>query len=423
LGIQADNKTFKSYLFFWVGQVFSIFGSSVVFFVLIWCITDTTVDPIAISIAVFSYFIPMIIFSPIAGIVADRYDRKKVILLVDSLQAFSTVILTLFFIFSLIQFWTILLFIVIRSICQAFHGPNANAVIPTMVPKEHLSRINGINAFFTSFVNVIGPIVGGFLLLFFTVGQALWIDVITFFISLVPLLLIDIPRVKKRGETHGNESFMDSFKEGLSIIRNITGLLSMMIVFMILNFLHQPVGTLLALFIKADHGGTVLHFSLISMTLNIGTLLGGFLTTVKKNWKHKIRVIYLAYIFASIGQILLATTPVGNFPLLMIYSAMGGFTIPIINSLYFTIIHLKVPHDKVGRVVSIDTTLSFIAMPLGTLIAGPLAIALGTPLLFLICSVLTIYTITLMYLLSNIRALDTVKEVESEINIISNGDL
>ena len=410
--IQPDNKTFRSYLFFWVGQVVSIFGSSIVFFVLVWWITDTTEDPIAISTATFTYFIPMIIFSPIAGIVADRYDRRKLILLVDSLQAFSTFILILFFIFNLLQFWILLVFVATRSICQAFHSPTANAIIPTMVPKEKLSRINGINFLFTSFVNVIGPVVGGFLLLFFTVQEALWIDVITFLIALIPLLLIKIPRVKQLPEKHERDSFYTSFKEGVNIIHGISGLFSMMIAFMILNFLAQPQGTLMAYFIKVDHGGTVLVFSLVSMAFNIGMVIGGITTSVKKNWKHKMRMIYVAYIIMSIRSILLATTPTGNIPLLMIYAIIIGVTGPIINSLYFTIIHLKVPHDKVGRVISIDTTLSFVAMPLGTLLAGPLANAIGTPILFLISALLVFITITMIYIFSSVRALDTIKEIE-----------
>lgn len=356
----------------------------------------------------------MIIISPIAGIISDRYDRRKLILLVDSLQAFSTFILILFFIFNLMQFWNLLLFVAIRSICQAFHAPTANAIIPTMVPKDKLSRINGINFLFTSFVNVIGPLVGGFLLIFFTVQEALWIDVITFLIALIPLLLIKIPRVKKLPEKHERDSFYTSFKEGVNIIYGIPGLLSMMITFMILNFLHQPQGTLMPHFIRVDHGGTVLAFSLVSMAFNIGMFIGGITTSVKKNWKYKMRMIYIAYIIMSIGIILVATTPTGNIPLLMIYSTITGFTGPIINSLYFTIIHQKVPHDKVGRVISIDTTLSFIAMPIGTLLAGPLAYAIGTPTLFLSSAILMFITITLIYIFSNVRSLDTIKEIEIE---------
>lgn len=414
--IQADSKTLKSYLFFWVGQVFSIFGSSVVFFVLVWWITDTMLDPIAISLAIFTYFIPMIIISPIAGIISDRYDRKKVILLADSFQAFSTFILILFFMFNLMQFWILLMFVAIRSVCQAFHMPTANAIIPTMVPKDKLSRINGINFLFTSFVNVIGPVVGGFLLLFFTVQQALWIDVITFLIAVIPLLLIDIPSVKKHEDKHKRETFWSSFKGGLKIIYSISGLLSIMIAFMILNFLSQPRSTLISYYIRYDNGGTVLDFSLVSMAFNVGMLIGGIITALKKKWKHKIRAIFITYIIMSIGTILIATVPKGNIPLIILYSPLSGLAAPIINSLYFTLIHLKVPQDKVGRVISLDTTLSFIAMPIGTLLAGPLASIMGTAGLFLLSGILSIMTISLFYIFSNIRSLGAIEEIEANEN-------
>lgn len=414
--IQPDSKTFKNYLFFWIGQVFSLFGSSIVFFVIIWWITDTTQDPIAISFGAFSYFIPMIIISPIAGIVSDRYDRKMIILIADSLQAFSTFILILFFLFNWIQYWMLLIFIVIRSVCQAFHGPVVIAIIPTMVPKDKLSRINGVNFLFSSFVNIIGPMVGGFLLLFFSVQQALWIDLITFLIALIPLLLIHIPSVKKHEDRHKEQTFSSAFKEGLGIIYAVPGLLSTMIAFMILNFLSQPQSTLMPYYIKVDNGGTVLDFSIVSMAFNFGTLIGGTITSLKKKWKNYMRVIFITNFIMSIGQILIATVPRGFILLIVVYAPIVGLGGPIINSLYFTIIHLKVPHDKVGRVISIDTTISFIAMPIGTLLAGPLASIMGTVNLFILSPILIIMTFSLFYIFTNIRTLGAVKLVESTEN-------
>jgi DHA3 family macrolide efflux protein-like MFS transporter len=407
LEIKADNKKFKQYLFFWIGQVFSIFGSSVVFFVLVWWITDTTEDPIAISFLTFTYFIPMIFLSPIAGIISDWYDRKKVIIVSDSLQAFSTFILILFFMFNLIQYWSLLIFTAIRSTCQAFHMPTANAIIPTMVPKDKLSRINGINFLLTSFVNVIGPVIGGFFLLFFSVQQALWIDVVTFFVALIPLLLIHIPHVHKLEEKHNKESFWGAFKGGVKTINNVPGLLSILIAFMILNFFSQPRGTLLSYYVKVDHGGTVVDFAIVSMAFNIGMFIGGILTSVKKNWKRRMRAIYIAFILGSIGYLLLALVPTGMIFLLIIFLPITGFSLPIINSLYFTIIQLKVPHNKVGRVISIDTTMSFIAMPLGTLFAGPLAEIMGTANLFLICAILSLVITNLFFFFTKVRSLDT----------------
>jgi len=118
----------------------------------------------------------------------------------------------------------------------------------------------------------------------------------------------------------------------------------------------------------------------------------------------------------SIGTILIATVPKGNIPLIILYSPLSGLAAPIINSLYFTLIHLKVPHDKVGRVISLDTTLSFIAMPIGTLLAGPLASIMGTAGLFLLSGILSIMTINLFYIFSNIRSLGAIKEIEANEN-------
>ncbi|MFX0058984.1 MAG: MFS transporter [Candidatus Heimdallarchaeota archaeon] len=393
-----------------MGQIFSILGSSVVFFVIQWWITDTTEDPIAISITFFTFIFFMAVTSPIAGIITDHYDRKKIILIADSLQAFSTLIFILFFIFNLMQFQLLLIFVATRSVCQTFHFTTENAIIPSMVPKDKLSRINGINFLVTSFINVVGPIIGGFLLLFLSIQQALWIDIITFLIAVVPLLLIDIPSVKDPEENEKKVSFWQAFKEGFRMIRAIPGILGMMMVFMILNFLNQPRSTLTAYYVKVIHGGTVVDFSLVSIAFNIGMLIGGLITAFKKKWKYKMRMIFIAYIISSIGYALLATVPIGMFQLIWLYLAMIGFSMPTINSLYFTIIHLSVPKNKVGRVISIDTTLSLIAMPLGTIASGPLALILGTNNLFLICGILSLFIFTLFYIFSNIRKLNEVKE-------------
>ncbi|NVM19967.1 MAG: MFS transporter, partial [Candidatus Lokiarchaeota archaeon] len=194
---KADKSSFKSYLFFWSGQLASILGSSVVYFVLLWWLVDETESAVALSIGSVSYFVPFILVSLIAGVVADRYDRKKVIFIADSLQAFSTFIMILFFAYGIMEYWYLYFFFAFRSICQAFHQPTQNAIIPTMVPKEKLSRINGINFLLTGVINIIGPMIGATLLIFLTVEQALWIDIITYLIAIVPLLLIKIPSFHK----------------------------------------------------------------------------------------------------------------------------------------------------------------------------------------------------------------------------------
>ncbi len=407
----TQNSSFASYIFFWMGQLVSILGSSIVYFALTWWLTDITESAIVLSIGSLSYLIPFILASLIGGVVADKYDKKKVILIVDSLQAFSTFLMWVFFALNLMEFWMLFFFFAFRAVCQAFHMPTESAIIPTMVPKKQLSRINGINFVATGFIHIIGPIIGGPLLLFFTIKQILWIDVITFSISVVPLILVKIPSVKKQEEKNERESFGKQFRSGFKVLITVPGLMALIIQAMICNFLMQPIGTLLPYYVRVLHMGTVFEYALISMSFNIGIFIGGIITTVKGTWTHKIPIITIAIVIHGIMYALFAFVPIGDFFLMMIFSVIRGLTMPIINAIYFTILQTSVPTEKLGRITSIDNTLSFVAMPVGTAISGLVAEFYGIGPLFFISASLYIMTTIMIFLFTNLRKLDSLKEV------------
>lgn len=417
---KADISSFKSYLFFWSGQLASILGSSVVYFVLLWWLVDETKSAIALSIGSVSYFVPFILVSLIAGVVADRYDRKKVIFIADSLQAFSTFIMILFFAYGIMEFWYLYFFFAFRSTCQAFHQPTQNAIIPTMVPKEKLSRINGINFLLTGVINIIGPMIGATLLIFLTVELALWIDIITYSIAIVPLLLIKIPSFHKETEDKKRESMWKEFKSGFKILTTIPGLLALILEATIFNFLVQPISTLFPYYIRVIHNGSVVDFALLSMSFNVGMFIGGILTTIKKKWKYKVPIMISAAIINAIVYALFSFVPTGFIFLLMLYSVIRGFTIPILNTLFYTILQLRIPSDKLGRVISIDNTLSCIGIPLGSILAGPLAVIIGIGPLFFISASLIIVAEIVVYLFTKIRLLDSEKEPDNNQKKISN---
>ncbi|MFX0004703.1 MAG: MFS transporter [Candidatus Hodarchaeota archaeon] len=407
----TGSSSFVSYLFFWIGQLVSIFGSSIVYFALSWWLVDTTGNALVVTIGSLSYLIPFILVSLIGGVVADKYNRKIVILIVDSLQASSTFIMWVFFAFNFMEFWMLYFFFAFRAVCQAFHMPTESSIIPTMVPKKHLSRINGINFVATGFIHIVGPIIGGPLYLFFSIRQILWIDVITFLISVIPLLLVKIPSVHKREEEQMRESFGKQFRLGFKVLITVPGLLALIIEAMLCNFLMQPIGTLLTYYINVLHMGSIVDYALISMSFNIGMFIGGVITTVKGTWKHKIPIITLAIVVHGIAYALFAFIPIGFFFPMMIFSVIRGLTMPIINAIYFTILQTSVPHKNLGRITSIDNTLSFIAMPLGIALSGFLATFYGTPPLFFISASLYIMTAVSFFLFTNIRKLDSIKEV------------
>ncbi|MFW9827107.1 MAG: MFS transporter [Candidatus Thorarchaeota archaeon] len=407
----ADRSTFRSYLFFWAGQLFSLLGSLIVFFVLFVWIVDVTQNQSLLSIANFIFLVPMLIITPFAGVISDRYNRKSLILIADSLQAYFTLMLTIFFIYDVAEIWIVFVFIGIRSIFQSFHQPVVAAIMPSMVPKDKLSRINGINYFFTGIIQLIGPAVGATLLFFFPIQIVIWADIVTFFIALVPILLIKIPNVNSESEKSEKNSFLKDMRDGFSAIKTIPGLLTLMLVAMLLNMLIQPFSVLMPYFIKITHGGNNFFLALIEMFLQAGMIFGAIIPSVKKKWNNSIRTTFIGIVIINMGYLMYAISPIGFYPLLGSGAFILGLFLPVVNTLVLTAVQRTIPQNKMGRVFSILNTLSMIASPIGAIVSGPLGEIFGISWLYFYCAILGIVVSVIVYLFTSIRHLNYDAEI------------
>ncbi|KKK73746.1 hypothetical protein LCGC14_2890720, partial [marine sediment metagenome] len=145
-----------------------------------------------------------------------------------------------------------LLILAVRSVAQGFHSPATAAIIPLLVPKNKLTKVNSVENIFNSTVSLIGPIVGAVLVEVIGVenmAAILWIDIITFIIAVFPVLIISIPDITKKKREQKENSFSSEFKEGVSFIKNQDGLLSLLTTFTVLNIMITPVFVLLPLVI------------------------------------------------------------------------------------------------------------------------------------------------------------------------------
>ena len=384
-----SQKTYKNYLLFWSGQLFSLFGSTVVYFAITWWITIETGNPIFISIASFLHIISNVIVLPFAGVLSDRLNKKKLIMIEDSSQVIATVFLIIFFALNVTNIYVIFILISIRSIFQAIHLPTVNSIIPTMVPKEKLTRINGINYLFTGLVELTAPFVGAILLLNLSVNQVLWTDLITFAIALIPLLIVRIPSVNDDKESDkGNNSFVKDFKIGFKTLRLIPGILIILILAMFQNLLIRPITTLTSYYVNVIHSGTVLDLAIVMGFLQGSMIFGALVTSLKKKWNHQTSTYFMGLMIINIGYMMFAFVPTGSIVIIGISAAVFGLFFPIVNSLYQTMIQTVVPKDKIGRITSIDFALSMAIAPIGILGAGLLTELLGLTNLIFYCAII-----------------------------------
>lgn len=410
----TPKRTFSHYLYFLLGQQFSMLGSQIVGFVITWWITIETGSAIYLSISVFLMFIPQIVVTPFSGVIADRWNKKSIIIISDSMQAMATLLLFAFFLLDFQNIWFVLGMNTFRSALFAFQYPTVQSLIPTMVPKDQLSRINGINFLSSGIIFGVGPIIAATLLSFFPVASILLLDAGTFLIALIPLLLIKIPSLHTNSEEVVKTSMFKDFKAGLLAIKMIPGLFAMIVFAMIFNFISRPWNVLLPYFVRYTHEGSAFDLALLMTVSQSGNILGSLITSFKKTWKHKIKINIIGASLFFVGMIPAVLAPKGNFILMMIALLPGWVLLPITISTYLAILQIAVSKDKIGRVMSIDQMISMAIAPIGALISGPLAEIFGINNLLMTCAILGFIFPVFIWLFTKIKHLEIIDRQKLE---------
>ena len=331
----------------------------------------------------------------------------------DFLQAATTVGLIFMFSLGSVAVWQVLIILTLKGVLQAFHYPAVSATTPLMVPREKLSRMNGVTFLFNGAINLVGPVVAALLLGFLEIQQILWVDAITFSVAVIPLLLIAIPSLR---EKHEESSFRREFSEGLGLIKNARGLLQLMLLSTVLNFLLTPLFTLMPYFVKFDHFGNAPDLAFVIAFFQGGMVAGGVIMSVIRGFSKKmVAIMAFAYV-VFFGYALLALTPQGLFWFMALSALVFAFGIPIINVSYMTIIQTVVPVKLQGRVNSVDMALSSAAQPFGMIASGAIAAFTGISNFFLGCAVSGLLVLTLSWFLTDIRHVDKMEETSIQLS-------
>ncbi|MFX1380480.1 MAG: MFS transporter [Promethearchaeota archaeon] len=404
---QTTKKSYWHYMYFLIGQQFSMLGSMIVGFVITWWMADNV---IYLSISVFLMFIPQIIVTPFSGVISDRWNKKIIIAISDSLQAAVTLFLFVLFLLDLQNIVFVLAINTFRAALFAFQLPAVQSLVPVMIPQKSLSRVNGINFLSSGVIFSMGPMIAaGLMAIFPQTEQIFLLDIITFFLAMVPLLIIKIPKISQTTEENVKRSMYKDFKTGLLTIKMIPGLFAMISFAMVWNFISRPWQVLLPNFISDTHGGTAFSLALIMTGSQVANIIGSLITSLKKTWRHKIKINIIGGALTFVCQIPAIFAPQGNFIFMLISLFPAWVLFPITVSTYLAILQTVVTKDKIGRIMSIDHMISMAITPIGALISGPLALLLGIRTLFLIAAILGIIAPFMIWFFTKIRQLEVIE--------------
>ena len=181
----------------WGGQAISIIGSQLVQFALIWYLTVQTGSATVLATASFISLLPNVILGPFVGTLVDRWNRRAIMLRADSIITLATMVLAVLFMGDAVAIWHIYIVMFIRALAGSFHTNAMTASISLMVPKEHLTRIQGMNQMLNGGLNIVAAPLGAFLIGILPMQGILAIDVATALFAIVPLLMIQIPQPER----------------------------------------------------------------------------------------------------------------------------------------------------------------------------------------------------------------------------------
>lgn len=390
----ARPQSMRPFLVIWSGQAFSLLGSQLVHFALVWWLTETSGSATTLAFGTMMGVLPMILLGPFAGALVDRWNRRGVMLVADAGIALATVVLAVLYMVEIAQVWQVYALMLIRATGGVFHSTAMRASTTLLVPEERLSRVAGLNQTLFGLINIAAPPLGALLLDLIPMQGLLAIDVGTAMLAITPLLFLPIPQPARRealGKTGEQPSFalsvLTDMREGWHFVWAWPGLLVVLAMALLVNLLWGPAYSLLPLIVTKHFRGGALELAWLESAVGIGLVLGGVTLSVWGGFKRRILTWLLAAVLAGVGVTVVGLAPSTAFLLAAGGMFIVGFWSPIANGSMEAILQATVPPEMQGRVLALSTSAALAVAPLGLAIAGPVADALGEQIWFLICGI------------------------------------
>ena len=384
-----DGRKWKTPFFtIWGGQAFSLLGSQLVSFALIWHLTVTTGSATVLATASLVGMLPQVVLGPIVGTLVDRWNRRIVMMVADTIIALATVGLAILFTLDIVEIWQIYVLMFVRSLAGGFHFPAMGASTSLMVPKENLTRIQGINQMLNGGLNIISAPLGAIMLELLPMQGILAIDVITAIAAIAPLFFIDVPKPERiqNGDMGkiGQPSVWQDFQAGFRYVWAWPGLMIIGAMAVVINFLLTPAFSLLPLLVKDYFGGNAMQLGWVNSAVGIGVILGGLMLSVWGGFERRVITSMVGLAGMGIGTLVMSQAPSSTILWAVLAAFIVGFMQPITNGPILAIMQTVVDPDMQGRVLTLLGSVAGAMAPIGLLIAGPLSDRIGIQTWFLL---------------------------------------
>jgi predicted MFS family arabinose efflux permease len=355
---------YREFRLLWFGSCTSSIGTWMQILAQSWLVFNISGSAFLLGLDNFLAQLPIVLFSLIGGVIADRIDRRRVLLGSQYVQMTSSFILTLLIFFKVIHVWHILALSFVVGCAQAFGGPAYSALVPMLVEKEDLPNAIALNSIQFNLARVIGPVLGGLALTQLGAAWCFALNGISFIAVIISLLLLTIHFVPPST----SESILTGVRQGLAFVRNQGAMVGLIGLAFFMTALAMPMIAFLPVFAK-----TVLHsgpgaYSILLSCSGLGSVLGALVVAALGNIQKNGLTALLMLLLLGGGIVAFALSR--STLLSCILLLISGAALMAVFSMISTLVQLITANEMRGRVMSVYNMAFRGGMPLGSLTTG-----------------------------------------------------
>lgn len=382
----------KNFFLLWQGQLVSVLGDALYTIALNFFVLEITGSTAIMGTVMALVTIPRIICGPLAGVIVDRYDRKKLIILGDVIRGLSVLFIAFSSQNGTLKIWMIMTAAIISGICSSFFNPAIESVLPDIVSDDNLIQANSIYQIATTGADILGQSIGGILYTVIGAAAMFLMNGLSYLFSAITENFIHVPKIEHK---NSNITFKEDFQDGIHFIFQYKGLVRSIIMAFFINFLFGMIRVLIIpWFTESAHLG-IIKYGILNAAQSIGLIVGMLIlsvVTIQSQYKYQLYTASLLIFIISIGTGAFFNQYI--FILLFFFIAFG-FQF-VFNTILNSTILLKTPINKRGKVIATKTTLGMAISPLGNFVGGILCEFITARILIIINTILAIIAVIII---------------------------
>lgn len=388
----------------WTGFAFTSFATMAANYAAVWYVTETTGSPLALAIVYVCAFLPVGLLAPLGGVMADRFNRKRVIILCDLLIAAMALVVGAVIAIGHVSFPLVLVMATACGVAQAFRTPSFNAAMPLLVPEKHLLRVNALDNLLSSISMICAPALGIFL--YTTIGfqAVMFLDAAGALLSVLAMLTAAVPTIVARDVA--NQSAFANVKSGWRELSATKGLPVVVLCVVLGMMAYGPLDSILPLMVSSHFNGNGYMASLVTAVFGIGMLAGSAALMVRGGSTWLARIIAVAAIVVGAATTVAGLLPTSMFVAFVVAIGVMAVACAGFNGPLMTLMQKNVSEEKLGRVMGLLSAFMGLGIPLGTALGGAVAQGIGVTSFFVVDGMVILGLGALLVFLPSVRALD-----------------